>query len=528
MRSSKPVESVTKHGQAAPTGRRDERPAHPVRALRDHGPRRHESRDTGSAEPLALRPSTSALLRAPFVEAPLHVSALRRESWIRRALACADVIAGAVALVVVGVLYPVGSILAAPVLVMVPALLLLSRAVGLYHKDEIRLRQSALDEARPLFELAALYALGVWLVRHLLIGGGLTGSHVMTLLVVFFVVAFCCRIAARGAIRLILAPERCLVIGSSDATRRLSRALDVAAPSSVIAASIVCDSAAAEEERFAMLSDPDDLMAVVETAQADRLIIAPKHPATGQVLSLVHTAKSLGLRVTIVPFLGEMLGAAAEVESIGGVTVLGLPRLALSRSARGTKRGLDLLGALLGVVLLSPLMMILAGLIRLDSPGPVMFTQIRTGRDGKPFSILKFRTMVDGADAQKSQLMSKSEAVGLFKITDDPRMTRVGRFLRRTSLDELPQLWNVLRGDMSLVGPRPLILDEDAKVIGLYRHRLHLQPGITGHWQVLGSSRVPLDDMIRIDYLYVANWSLWGDIKLLLQTVPYVLARRGL
>ena len=124
--------------------------------------------------------------------------------------------------------------------------------------------------------------------------------------------------------------------------------------------------------------------------------------------------------------------------------------------------------------------------------------------------------------------MPRSEAVGLFKISDDPRITRIGHFLRRTSLDELPQLWNVLRGDMSLVGPRPLVLDEDEKIVGWFRHRLHLQPGITGHWQVLGSARISLDDMIRIDYLYVANWSLWGDIKLLLQTVPYVVARKGL
>jgi lipopolysaccharide/colanic/teichoic acid biosynthesis glycosyltransferase len=173
-------------------------------------------------------------------------------------------------------------------------------------------------------------------------------------------------------------------------------------------------------------------------------------------------------------------------------------------------------------------MLALAVLIKLDSPGPVLFRQIRRGRDGKTFRILKFRTMVDGADEQKLHLVSQNEAIGLFKIANDPRITRLGRVLRKTSLDELPQLWNVLRGDMSLVGPRPLIEDEDAKVVGWFRHRLRLQPGMTGHWQVLGSARVPLDDMLRIDYLYVANWTLWGDIKLLLQTVPYVLSRRGL
>ena len=175
-----------------------------------------------------------------------------------------------------------------------------------------------------------------------------------------------------------------------------------------------------------------------------------------------------------------------------------------------------------------PFVAVTAALIKLDSPGPVLFRQVRTGRDGTRFEILKFRTMVDGADSQKTKLTARNEAVGLFKIADDPRVTRVGRFLRKTSLDELPQLWNVIRGDMSLVGPRPLIVDEDAKVVGWFRHRLRLQPGMTGPWQVLGSARIPLDDMIRIDYLYVANWSLWADIKILLQTIPYVLMGRGM
>jgi exopolysaccharide biosynthesis polyprenyl glycosylphosphotransferase len=438
------------------------------------------------------------------------------------------VIAGAMALVLVGVLFPVGSVLAPPALAMLPVLVLLARALGLHHKDEIRLRQSTLDEAPALFQLATLYALGVWLTRHAMVGGELTGAHVMTLLVMFFVLVFGCRVAARAVARLALSPERCLIIGSAEARDRLGRALDVAAQSSVIATSIVCDSAATEQENFAELSRPEGLRAVVENVDVDRLIIAPRHPATGHVLSLVHAAKSIGLRVTVVPFLGEMMGASAEVEAVGGVTVLGLPRFDLPRSTRAAKRALDLVGAGIGLVLVAPLMVLIGALVKLDSRGPVLFRQLRAGRDGKAFWILKFRTMVDGADEQKSQLRSRSEADGLFKIADDPRITRVGRFLRRTSLDELPQLWNVVRGDMSLVGPRPLVLDEDAKVVGWFRHRLQLQPGITGHWQVLGSARIPLDDMIRIDYLYVANWSLWGDIKLLLQTVPYVLGRRGL
>jgi lipopolysaccharide/colanic/teichoic acid biosynthesis glycosyltransferase len=142
--------------------------------------------------------------------------------------------------------------------------------------------------------------------------------------------------------------------------------------------------------------------------------------------------------------------------------------------------------------------------------------------------MFKMRTMVDGADALKPSLRTRNEAVGLFKIADDPRVTRVGRTLRRYSLDELPQLINVLRGEMSMVGPRPLVRDDDAQISGLDRRRLYLTPGMTGRWQILGSARVPLAEMIKLDYLYVTGWSLWSDVKILLRTIPYVFARKGM
>ena len=189
----------------------------------------------------------------------------------------------------------------------------------------------------------------------------------------------------------------------------------------------------------------------------------------------------------------------------------------------------DLAGATICLILLAPALLVLAIAIKLDSRGPLFFLQPRVGRGGRTFKIFKFRSMVHGADRAKAQLRRQNEAEGgLFKIREDPRITRVGRLLRHTSLDELPQLLNVLMGHMSLVGPRPLVLYEDALIEGWQRRRLAVKPGMTGLWQIFGSSRIPMHEMVKIDYLYGANWSIWLDMKILLRTVPYVLRGRGL
>jgi lipopolysaccharide/colanic/teichoic acid biosynthesis glycosyltransferase len=179
------------------------------------------------------------------------------------------------------------------------------------------------------------------------------------------------------------------------------------------------------------------------------------------------------------------------------------------------------------LLLASPVMLAAAIAIKLDSRGPVFFRQIRIGRLGEDFEIIKFRTMREGADSEKSELAHLNETDGLFKIEADPRITRIGKLLRASSIDELPQLFNVLRGDMSLVGPRPLVPHEDVAVTGWYRRRSSITPGITGAWQLHGPVSMPLDEMMRTDYLYVANWSWWSDAKIMLRTVRHVLARRG-
>jgi exopolysaccharide biosynthesis polyprenyl glycosylphosphotransferase len=247
------------------------------------------------------------------------------------------------------------------------------------------------------------------------------------------------------------------------------------------------------------------------------------------MLDLVRTLKAVGIRVSVVPMLLQVIGSSVEFDDLHGVTLMGVRRFDLTRSSEMVKRAFDLVGSSLGLLVLSPLMIVIAIAIKLDSKGPVFFRQLRVGRDEERFGLFKFRTMVPDAEQLKHTLADRNEAQeGLFKIARDPRVTRVGSFLRRTSLDELPQLFNVLRGEMSLVGPRPLIDDEDRRIEGWSRRRLALHPGITGHWQILGPARVSLREMVAIDYLYVANWSLWTDVKILLRTVPHVLCRRGL
>jgi exopolysaccharide biosynthesis polyprenyl glycosylphosphotransferase len=242
---------------------------------------------------------------------------------------------------------------------------------------------------------------------------------------------------------------------------------------------------------------------------------------------LLRRCQELGLKVSVVPEMFDVMGPSVEVDEVEGMTVLGLNPPVLSRSSRMLKRTMDIVGGAVAVLLALPLLAVVAIAVKVDSPGPVFFRQHRMGRGGRRFRLVKFRTMVADAEARRDALLADSDDPDWLKIEHDPRITRVGRFLRQTSLDELPQFWNVLVGDMSLVGPRPLIESEDRLVEGWGRARLDLTPGITGLWQVLGRTNIPFKEMVKLDYLYVTNWSLWTDVRLILRTLPAVITRRG-
>ncbi len=441
-----------------------------------------------------------------------------REHAYRRALALADGCAAACS-VLLSMAAIGGYGLRPAFLIVVPVIVIVSKIEGLYDHDELVIRKSTLDEFPRLLNLATLIALLIWLARHYVVIGAPTTVLLLALWGLLIAMLFVFRAIGRRVAARFSSVERCLFVGSSIVYQRLQAKLEHDR-------SVVLVGSVGLQE---LTTDVLKLRSLTQQLAVHRIIIATSGGTDPDAtMELVRGAKTTGLRVSILPNVLAAVGSSVAFDDLGGMPLLGVPRFGLSRSSKYTKRALDIFGATVGLVLMAPLMLVTSVLIKVDSSGPVLFRQTRVGRNGAPFQMLKFRTMVDHADTLKAELYEQNEASGLFKIADDPRITRVGRFLRRLSLDEAPQLLNVIRGSMSLVGPRPLILDEDKRITGFDRRRLHLTPGITGRWQILGSARIPLAEMVKIDYLYVANWSLWEDIKILVQTLGFVASRRGL
>ncbi len=455
---------------------------------------------------------------------------MRRDALFRRMLVVADVVAIVGAFVLTVELSKRSLQLTWAGIAAVPILIVGAKVLGLYDRDETLLRKTTLDEAPKLFQLATLSALVAWLTGGLIVKGQLDRHEAMFLWLALAALLILARASSR-AISLRIAPvERCLFIGDERSAETIrSKLTGHGGVKAKVVAHLDLDKVAPwstdtfSESRLAEIRD------LAQTLDVHRAIIAPRSADAGEMLNLVRTLKAVGVRVSVLPRLLEVVGSSVEFDDLHGVTVMGVRRFDLTRSSARFKRAFDLFGASIGLLAISPLMIAIAIAIKLDSRGPVFFRQLRVGRHGQRFQMLKFRTMVPEAEALKESLRDRNEAKeGLFKIAEDPRVTRMGRLLRRSALDELPQLMNIVRGEMSLVGPRPLVIDEDQRVEGWHRRRLELMPGMTGPWQILGPARVPLREMVAIDYLYVANWSLWTDIKILLRTVPHVLGRRGL
>lgn len=280
--------------------------------------------------------------------------------------------------------------------------------------------------------------------------------------------------------------------------------------------------------RFKALGPLDNLPAVLDEERPDEVVITLPWMYHRKIMGIVRECERRNLRARIVPDLFQMSLTQVNVEDLGGVPLIGVRTVSISKGALLVKRIIDVTVSSVGLVLCAPLFLVIALAIRLDSPGSVIFRQTRVGLRGRRFEMYKFRSMRMGAEEQQDMLADLNEVNGpIFKIRDDPRLTRVGRILRRLSLDELPQLVNVLRGEMSLVGPRPPVPAEVEKYQEWHKKRLEAPPGMTGLWQVSGRSRLSFDEMVLLDIYYIENWSLWLDFKILMRTIPKVLLGEG-
>ncbi len=259
-----------------------------------------------------------------------------------------------------------------------------------------------------------------------------------------------------------------------------------------------------------------------------RSVIIAGSAAGGATLQSIDSALSADVSVRVTPGLANLGASRVILEPIDGMALFSLRRHRFSRRQRLVKRTLDIVVTSVALVVSAPLMIGIAIAVKMSSPGPVLFRQRRVGEQEKEFTIFKFRTMIVGAHAQRDGLEAHNEADGLlFKMRRDPRVTKVGRFLRRTSLDELPQLFNVLLGEMSLVGPRPALPEETTRYAESQRGRLRVKPGVTGLWQVNGRHDLVFDDYVRYDLFYVENWSLTMDLYILFKTIPALLSGSG-
>ncbi len=334
------------------------------------------------------------------------------------------------------------------------------------------------------------------------------------------------RLRARG-----VGVDRVIIVGAGEAGRTVMRAIVARPELGYHVIGFVDDDPQKGQTdigRFKALGPTSNLARMIEEEAVDEVIITLPWMYHRKIMSIVRECERRQVSAHIVPDLFQMSLSRVDVDDLGGVPLVGVREIGFERGALLIKRGIDIVGAMVGLVLGAPLLALIGVAIRLDSPGPIVFRQTRVGAAGKTFDMYKFRSMHEGAEAELEQLRELNEADGpIFKIRDDPRLTRVGRFLRRTSLDELPQLWNVLRGEMSLVGPRPPLPAEVIHYMEWHKKRLEVRPGMTALWQVSGRSTLSFDEGVLLDIYYIENWSLWLDFKILLRTIPQVLFGDG-
>jgi exopolysaccharide biosynthesis polyprenyl glycosylphosphotransferase len=424
-------------------------------------------------------------------------------------------------------------------ILLLPLWTYISSLLRLYHLPDRRLDHSLADEIGPV-ALAAT----VWSWAFLLTRAAFTSGAVEVMpSVAFWVTSIVTVLALRSLTRRLARGrrwyrQRVTVIGTPADIGRVVRRIDRHPEYGLdIVRAIEIDDPDPSSDRDSSNGDearigPEELAEVVTFSGVSRVIIASSRGDLDERSHLIRRLVEENVHVDLVSGDPEVSSRSALLHHVEGLPMLTVPPVHAPKASTALKRLSDIVVAAAGLLLLSPLFAYCILRIRLESQGPVFFRQRRVGRDGNVFELLKFRTMVEDADVRKSELgdlnvHAKSETPGMFKIPADPRVTNIGAWLRRWSLDELPQLWNVLKGEMSLVGPRPLIPEEAELVSGHYTKRLRMRPGITGPWQTLGRSDIGFEDMVKLDYTYVMNWSFAEDVRLLLRTIGAVAEGRG-
>ncbi len=319
-----------------------------------------------------------------------------------------------------------------------------------------------------------------------------------------------------------------LVVGTNDEANHLVELMERPSFGFRAIAMVGTNRTAGGEEVAPVIGSVTDLRDLIRETGAECVFVAATAVSPEEMSHVAKAVRLEGVEVRVTATLPDVLSSRLSVQPFGGITALSLHPARLSGSQVIGKRAFDLLVAGVGLVLASPIIAIVAVAVKLTSPGPILYRSTRVGQRGRPFTMLKFRTMRLGADLEVEQLREQHEVTNLmFKLKDDPRVTRIGKLLRRISLDEIPQLINVVRGEMSLVGPRPPLPEEVTRYVDWQFDRLEVPPGITGLWQVSGRSDLSFDDCVRLDLFYIENWSLSYDLYILAKTLPVLLSPRG-
>jgi exopolysaccharide biosynthesis polyprenyl glycosylphosphotransferase len=500
--------------------------------------------DAAEAPGLAMGASAAFERRAlPTAEtAPWR---MRRGWLVRRMLLAADLLALAAAFAVVEAFFRKSQLVGdvgigvetAIFLGLLPIWVLAAKLYGLYDRDEDNATHSTADEVVSVFHLVTA---GVWVFYATSWLVGLWNPD-QAKLATFWFLALVSVVVARSGARTLARRhsayvQNAVIVGAGEVGQLIGRKL-LQHPEYRINLLGFVDSEPREKRLdlgdLPVLGSPEDIGQLVRKERVDRVIVAFSRDGHEQMLELVRAIRKHDVHVDLVPRLFEAVGANVGIHTLEGLPLVGLPSSRISRSSRLLKRGLDVLGSATLLALCAPMMLLIAFLIRRDSPGPVFFRQTRLGLDLREFTLLKFRTMYEGTDEAPhreyiKQIMRSDALPGsnnLYKLERDGSITRVGRWLRKTSLDELPQLINVLRGDMSLVGPRPLIPYELEFFSPHHFERFLVPAGLTGLWQVEARAHSTFGEALDLDVAYARGWTLGLDLRLALRT-PLVMFRK--